>query len=522
MDSLFKRLLDYYQISEEDYASLTMPVSEESFAEGHSFKNMAECVSIVKAAVDNKKKIFIYGDYDADGIMSVSILAKMFQMINYPVSYHIPNRYTDGYGLTLKRSEEIVDNGFDLLITVDNGVTAYEGIDYAKNHGLQVLVFDHHQPGDILPNADQILHPVISEFGDIATSAGFVTFMFAKSYLGRFEPYLATLASISLVSDMMPLKGYNRNLLRLMIQEYKKHSYECIDLLKEKDDFNEVAIGMRIAPKINAIGRLIDDDNYLSRTVEFFTSEDKELLLNYNEWINTINNERKELTKEAVDNSQDIDVEAPAIVGVIAQKEGIIGLIANNFVKKYLKPTIIFALDQSGEMYKGSCRSPDDFNVVDAFNKLSDILEAYGGHAMAGGCTIKKENLAEFKKRFNELANERLPNNEKEVKAIPLYINEITFDNYELVESLSPFGECWPAPLFLLPRIRVPSLMYSRDGQHILTSIGNNSRLTGFYFSKEQMSEYQFIDMIGTLRTSTYYNKTTVEFLINEINETKK
>ena len=444
----------------------------------------------------------------------------MFQMINYPVSYHIPNRYTDGYGLTLKRSEEIVSNGFDLLITVDNGVTAFEGVEYAKNHGLDVLVFDHHQPSDTLPLANQILHPEVSHFGKTATSAGFVTFMFAKSYLGYFDYYLATLASISLVSDMMPLISYNRNLLRLIIKEYENHPALAIDLLKEKEPFNEATIGMRIAPKINAIGRLIDDDRYLSRTVEFFVSGDQQLLLNYNEWINAINNERKELTKEAVENSKEIDVEAPAIIGVISQKEGVIGLIANNFVKKYHKPTIIFALDQSGDIYKGSCRSPEGFNVVNTFAKLADLLEAYGGHAMAGGCSIKKENLPAFKDGFINLAKGFTATKE-ETKGITLYINEINFENYELIDSFSPFGECWPSPHFVLPRIRVASLMYSRDSQHILTSIGNSARLTGFYFSKENMSQYQYVDMVGTLRLSTYYNKTSVEFLINEINETK-
>ena len=520
MKSLFDRLLDYYHISKDDYALLTMEVTKDNFASGHEFIDMDNCVRVVKEAVDNKKKIFIYGDYDADGIMSVSILVKMFKMINYPVSYHIPNRYTDGYGLNLQRSQEIVDNGFDLLITVDNGITAFEGIEYAKSHGLQVLVFDHHQPSDTLPMADYILHPSVSKFGDTATSAGFVTFMFAKSYLGYFDNYLATLASISLVSDMMPLVSYNRNLLRLMIKEYQNQSFFNIDLLKEKEAFNEYNIGMKIAPKINAIGRLIDDDSYLSRSVEFFTSEDENLLLNYNDWINSVNDERKELTKEAVENSKEISTDDAAIVGIIAQKEGGIGLIANFFVKKYHKPTIIFALDQSGEIYKGSCRSPEGFNVVDAFNQLSNLLEASGGHAMAGGCSVKKENYEAFKKGFIELAS-KCQKVETKSETIPLYINEITFENYDLINSFSPFGEAWPAPLFVLPRIRVQSLMYSRDGEHVLTSIGNNSRLTGFHFPKEYLSQYQFIDMIGTLRISTYYNKTNIEFLVNEINETK-
>ena len=521
MEDLFKRLLDYYQITEDDYHLLTMEVDETNFYLNHSFKDMDKVVEIVKSAMKDHKKIFIYGDYDADGIMSVSILVKMFSYLNYPVSYHIPNRYLDGYGLTLKRSQEIVENGYDLLITVDNGVTAFEGINYANEHGLTVLVFDHHQPDETLPNADYILHPVISEFGDVPTSAGFVTMMFSMHFLGKLDYYLATLAAISLVSDMMPLVSYNRNLLRLAIKLYQKRGYECINLLKDKDAFNEISIGMKIAPKINAIGRLIDDDAYLKRTVEFFTSDNKNLLLNYSDWINEVNNARKDMTKEAVENSKEIDTSSSAIVAIIEQKEGVIGLIANNFVKKYAKPTIIFALDQSGEYYKGSCRAPKGFNVVDTFNQMGDLLEACGGHAMAGGCTIKKENFPLFKVKFIELAKNCVVEQD-ESGVIPLYINDINYDNYLLIESFSPFGENWPASRFRLPRIKVSSLLYSRDGQHILTSLGNSARLTGFYFPKEKMSEYQYIDLIGTLRLSTYYNRNTVEFLISEISDSNK
>ena len=372
MESLLNRLLSYYQIDKKQYEQLCAPVTIDNFMMSHTFDNMDECVDLIKKAVSQNKKIFIYGDYDADGIMSVSILVKMFSYLSYPVSYHVPNRYTDGYGLTLKRAQEIVENGYEVIITVDNGITAFEGIKYAKEHGLEVLIIDHHQPDEtLLPETRYILHPLLSHYGDIATSAGYVTFIFSYYYLGYYDQYLATLAGISLVSDMMPLREYNRSLLRLVISQYAKNHFFSIDLLKEKDEFNEVTIGMRIAPKINAIGRLIDQDDLLQRTVSFLTSDNKELLLNYNEWINAVNNERKEITKEAADNSQNIDTSKAAIITIIAQKEGVIGLIANMFVKKYNKPTIIFALDQSGDMYKGSCRAPNGFNVASVFSKLS-------------------------------------------------------------------------------------------------------------------------------------------------------
>ena len=521
MEQLFKRLLDYYQIDENDYQKLIAPVNEDNFAMGHEFKDIDKCVEVVKRAINEKKKIFIYGDYDCDGIMSISILVKMFSYLNYPVEYYVPSRYFDGYGLTLKSAEELVANGYQLLITVDNGITAFEGIEYAKKHGMEVLVFDHHQADEKLPLADYILHPAVSHFGDIATSAGFVTFMFTRAFLGRFDKYLATLAAISVVSDMMPLREYNRNLLRVVIAEYSDHPFYNIDLLKDKEPFTEVSIGMRIAPKVNAVGRLVEDEESLRKTVEFFTSEDKNLLLNYNEWINSVNNERKDLTKLAVENSKEIDTSKSSIIAVIQEKEGVIGLIANYFAKKYHKPTIIFALDQSGDAYKGSCRAPKGFNVVDAFNQLDKYMLTAGGHASAGGCSVKKECFEEFKEAFNKLA-ETIVIEESEEESIDLYINEINRESYDLVQSFSPFGETWPSPRFKLSRIRTQSLMYSRDTQHILTSIGTSSRLTGFYFPKEKISEYQYIDTIGTLRLSTYYGKTTVEYLIGEISESEK
>ena len=279
---------------------------------------------------------------------------------------------------------------------------------------------------------------------------------------------------------------------------------------------------MKIAPKINAIGRIIDDNDDIKKTVVYFTSDDRSLLLNYNLWINHVNGLRKEITKSAIEAAKNIDVDQAAIVAIINQKEGIIGLIANGFVKKHNKPTIIFALDSSGEFYKGSCRAPQGFNVVNAFNELSEYIAASGGHAMAGGCSIKIENYEIFKEKFIALAESFPPAVVVKMDTIDLYINEITRDNYELVNSFSPFGENWPNPHFKLSRIRVDSLLYSRDGQHITTSIGNFAKLTGFHFSRDEMSKYQYIDMIGTLRLSTYYGKTSVEFLINEINESKK
>ena len=178
METLFTRLLNYYHLSEDEYAQLVRPVTTTTFTGDHYFDNMNDCVALLKRAMSHNKKIFIYGDYDCDGVISISILVKMFALLNYPIAYHVPNRYLDGYGLNAKRAEEIVNSGYEFIITVDNGVTAFEGISYAKEHGLEVLIIDHHQPDAIL----LMLTPFTYKSQTLGppTSAGFTTFMLLK------------------------------------------------------------------------------------------------------------------------------------------------------------------------------------------------------------------------------------------------------------------------------------------------------------------------------------------------------
>ena len=519
-ETLKQRLLDFYQIDEATYQELIKESTIDDFAMGHHFDHMEEAVELVKEAVKNLKRIAIYGDYDADGIMGTSVLVKMFSYINYQVDYYIPSRYLDGYGLTLKYAQKAVENGVGLLITVDNGVSAFEAIKYLHNHGIQVLVLDHHTLQDTLPLADYIIHPTYSHFGDIPSSGAFTAFMFASSFLGYVDKYLATLASISLISDMMPLLDYNRRLLKAVISHYQEGEFLAIDLLKEKDSFDENAIGMRIAPKINALGRMIETDE-INKIVPFFVSDDKELILNYINWINDTNEFRKDASKAAVEDVKDISKEDAAIVIMSDAKEGLLGLIANHLCGNYHVPVVVFGKESNEEFLKGSARTPEGFNIVDAFNQLSDIIVNFGGHAMAGGCSIKASDFEEFKKRFMGIAK-NTPIKEYVERNIPLGLTEVSFENYELIKSFSPFGESWPAPTFLIPRISSMSLTYSRDNKHILTYIGQGVKLVGFNFPKEEISQTRFIDLLGRMRTSTYRGLVSLEFGIKDIKESKK
>ena len=515
MKEFLDRLLDYYNLTKEDYLALTAPVSEDNFAIGHKFDKIDEVVKFIYSFVKENKKIIVYGDYDADGIMATSIIIKMLKYIGYNADYYIPSRYLDGYGLNLEKAKEIVEKGYDLIITVDNGISAFEGIDYLKENGKSVVVMDHHEMQSVLPNCDYFLHPTLSNFGEVASSGAFVCFMFSIAFLGRFDKYLSTLASISLISDMMPLKEYNRNLLRLVISSYKEGEFNAIDMLKEGDEFNETAIGMKIAPKINSVGRLIED-NSINQLVDYFVTEDADKQLNYLSWINECNNSRKELSKASNETGFDVDESEPCIVYKTDEKEGLIGLIANFLCGKYKKPAIVLTLDSSGESYKGSCRAPEGFNVVKTFEALSDYLVTFGGHALAGGCSVEVSKFDEFSKKFKEYVISH-PIEQVSKQCIPLYMRELTFENYEIVRSFSPFGEAMRSPLFILPRIKTNALLFSKDRKHILTQLGARTKLIGFNFSKDDVTQTEFIDLVGTMRVSEYKGMKNLEFFITDI-----
>lgn len=511
---LFTRLLNYYNIDETDYQSLIQDVDESNFAYAHRFKNIEKAKALLDEVIKNKGKIFIYGDYDADGVMGTSILVKMLRYKNVEAEYYLPNRYDDGYGLTLKKAQECIDNKVDLLICVDNGVAAIEQIKLLKEHNVKVLVLDHHSLQEELPPADYIIHPEYSCFGEIATSAGFVAFMFSIEFLGYFDKYLSILASISLISDMMPLKQYNRNLLRLVINNYKGGEFFTIDALKEMEPFNETTIGMKIAPKINAIGRMIDG-NDINNLVKYFVESKKEELLHYIEWINAVNEERKILSKEAAEALNDFTLKDKGIVYVSNVKEGLLGLIATALVNKYHVPTIVLSLEKSGESYKGSARAPEGFSIVECFDALKDDLVVFGGHPGAGGCSVAVDRIDIFKEHFLSYCLSK-PIEKVEKAAIDFYLTEITLDNYRLIETFSPFGEGFPRPLLRIKNVYVPSLKFSRNGEHLLTPIGQSSKLTGFNISSSSLQGYKYIDITGNLRTSQYKGFTSIEYLINE------
>ena len=507
--TFLEKLLDYYQITNEDYLDLIKPSSLEDFSIGHTFKDIFKAVNIAKESIKNNERIIVYGDYDADGIMGTSILVKMFKMLGKEISYYVPSRYIDGYGLNVENAIKIKDK-FDLIITVDNGIVANEAIDILKEANKKVIVIDHHTVQLPLPNADAFIHPDVSLYGDIATSGAYCAFMFSYHMLGYYDKYLSTLAAISLISDMMPLKGYNRKLLKAVFSTYQDGEFLPITLLADKKPLDEGVIGSLIAPRINAIGRMIEDKS-INLIVKYFVSDDPQYILTYFSYMTDINERRKEILKEA---SNDIlkDLGDNSMVSNIDIKEGLIGLIANSIMNKIKKPAIVFTKAKDNTL-KGSARSVEGFNIVEAFKKLDKYLIMYGGHALAGGCSIKEEDFDSFKHDFIELVHET--GIEKiDQPSIDISINDINLDNYKIYHSFAPFGEAHKAPLLKISHLKVSSLTYSKGYEHILTKIGTNSKIVGFNISQLDLLNHPYIDIVGTLTSSSFKGFVNVEFHI--------
>ena len=265
-----QKILDYYSLSEEDYKKLTKPLEELDLPDFNSPPDISKIKNRIFRAIENKEKIIVYGDYDCDGICSTTIMVKTFEKLNYKAAYYIPTRYNDGYGLNVSNVIKIKNAGFSLIITVDNGVCQNEAIDKANELGIDVIVIDHHEPGSEQVNALGIIHPSISHISEEFGCGAFMSLIVSGALLGSYDDYLVTLAGLATISDMMELKGYNRNVVRLALENLKNNKYPTLMSLIEGDTFTEKSFGLDIAPKINAYPSRLD-----RRAESFFSPQDE-------------------------------------------------------------------------------------------------------------------------------------------------------------------------------------------------------------------------------------------------------
>lgn len=478
----------------------------------------------INEAIENEEQICIYGDYDCDGILATAILVQAFLELGKKVGYHIPNRFVDGYGLNCKRVQEMYDKGYSLIITVDNGIKAYEAIELANELGIDVIVVDHHDY-DELPDACAIIHTKLSPdypFKEIC--GGFLAYKLASALLNKHDKYLFSLAAITTVSDMMPLDDENKALVQralLFMQEEKYLQLEL--LLGENQKYNTTSISFNIAPKINSFGRLPEEVNPNYLVKYFLKGVDEKYAYKIAQEAKKINTRRQSLTNEQykniLENNQDNE-----FLYCYNQEvhEGIVGLIAGKYTHDYKQPSFVMSYDKDNDVYRGSARSIETLPLNKMFDTLQDYFVQYGGHALAGGFTVSKEKVLDLKEGIANYLNDHPYSKDKKLDVIEISLDDISIDAVKELELLEPYGQSNEEVLFLINNITNFTTRVLSEGKHLRLDIPlAKGNLQALYFNcgdiKEKIKEMNTISLVGKLKINRYLNTVSINMLIEDM-----
>ncbi|MFP3918163.1 single-stranded-DNA-specific exonuclease RecJ [Lysinibacillus telephonicus] len=456
--------------SSEDAKSI-LHTNEKNLHDPFLLHGMKEAVERIEVALENGEKILVYGDYDADGITSTTVMLNVLLDLGANVDFCIPNRFTHGYGPHEELFRKAYEDGVQLIITVDNGISGIEPIRIAKELGMDVIVTDHHEAGEELPPADVIVHPRVPEghypFGELAGVG--VALKLAHALYGEVPEHLFEYAAVGTVADLVPLVGENRYIVQQGILQLRSSYNPWIRALCEisgikQHEIDEDAIGFYFAPRLNAIGRLGDADP----GVHFLMSENDSDAIQGAQQLNKKNSERKEIvntiTEQAIDMIENDPVISNSLVIVVAKEgwnPGVIGIVASRLIEKYYRPTIVLSLDPNLGTAKGSGRSIEGFHLYNELAKNRDILPHFGGHPMAAGMTFGMEYVDELRQRLHEQAEQCLTDDLLEPKLlvdVPLEISEISVESIEEIKKLAPFGTGFAKPVYALQNVKVRSM----------------------------------------------------------------
>jgi single-stranded-DNA-specific exonuclease len=514
------------------------------------FKGMDDALMLIREAADNKDRITIFGDYDADGLTATALLYNFFSSFDLPVSYYIPNRLEEGYGLNKKAVETIARSGTGLIVTVDCGTSHERETAFAQSLGMKVVVTDHHQvPKNFQPNC-----PVINPhqpgcpfpFKDLAgVGVGFFLAIAVRADLRergwfktRPEPDLKEyldLVALGTVADRVPLMGQNRILVNSGVETLAGTRWAGMKALKEVADLEDSEItpedlAFRLAPRLNAPGRLGDPDIGILVLTSTEPISAKNLALR----INAANIKRQGIEKTIFDRIEDKIESAGGIgekrilfLGAGEWHKGVLGIVASRLVDKYYRPSLVFNVRDG--LAVGSGRSINGFNLFRALSQFGQLFEKFGGHAHAAGFTLKTENLKSLEEDLESLASEML-SDEDLVPAIDvdaeIAFQDITPDTVHQLRSLSPFGEGNPEPVFLTRSLEV---LESRvvGGRHLKFRVrqggeGGPFDAIGFGFSDEHSLEGKTIDMVFTPEMNRWQGYESLQLRVVDLKEHKK
>jgi single-stranded-DNA-specific exonuclease len=515
--------------------------------------DMDKAVERLNQAIGRKEKILVYGDYDVDGITAVALVYKFLRKYfcsKSQVDFYIPDRYTEGYGVSYQGIDYAAKNKFNLVIALDCGIKAVEKVEYANKLGVDFIICDHHTPDDFLPNAVAVLDPkrVDSTYPDSNLSGCGVGFKlmqaFAQNNNIEFESLipLLDLLAVSIASDIVPINGENRILAFYGLKQL--NTSPCVGMKSIIDicglSDKEISISdvvFKIGPRLNASGRLQSAKEAVKLLIipeESTEDKDKKTPEKMALKIDQYNKDRKELDKnitdeatEELENAEDFEKQSSIVVYNPSWHKGVVGIVASRLTERYYKPTIV--LTHSNGCATGSGRSVQGFDIYKAIESCRDILENFGGHMYAVGLSMKEENVPEFQRRFEKYVSENLSEEQRlpqiDIDAC-IDFREITPKFFRLLKQFSPYGPENSKPIFVTRRTfdYGTSKVVGKDQEHLkLELIDSKSEciMNGIAFGMSEFNDYikglNPVDICYTIEENTFNGNTSIQLVIKDI-----
>ena len=534
LSDILSKILINKGITEKKDLEIFINPTRKDFHSPFLMPDMEMAVDRILKAISKKENILIYGDYDADGITSTTVLKKFLEERGVNVSTYIPNRLDEGYGLNKDAIKKIFDEGQRLVITVDCGISAIEEIEFANTLGIETIITDHHEPAETLPNALAVVDAKRKDsqypFNQLAGVGVVFKLIQAISIKLNLEEkeYLKYLdiVCIGTISDIVPLVDENRVIaklgLKLVAQTKNVGLKALIDTIGFKEiDSNSISFG--VAPRINACGRMGNEQVAL----ELFLSDDYSKAKFLANKLNEYNTERQAIEKkifdEAIKQIENSEKEKRCIViGAEKWHHGIIGIVASKVTEMYFKPSILICFDE--EEGKGSGRSIPGFDLHQALMECKDRLKKFGGHSMAVGVTIERVQFEKFKQEIEEYAKKSKIDEIMPIINIDTEIDlkDVNIDSVKSLKVLEPYGEANKMPLFLIKGLKIKSIRSLSDGKHLkLTLKDDNYMVNAIGFNMGNLSEKYLlddkVDIVGNLDINSYNGMESIQIILKDI-----
>lgn len=506
-------------------------------------KGMNIAVERIIAAIERNEKILIYGDYDVDGTTSVALVYQFLHEIHSEIDFYVPNRYGEGYGVSMQGIDYAAANGVTLIISLDCGITAVKAVDYSNSLGIDFIVCDHHLPSDILPNAVAILDAKQKDcpypFKELSgCGVGFKLCSGIAAQLNMpSETYLQylDLVAVSIASDIVPIVGENRVLAYYGLEKLNKNPILGLKILKKiaNIEIKELSISdivFSLGPRINAPGRMA----HAKASVEILICQDEKLGYEFAESLSLHNTARREtdeqITSEAIfelDNLEDFSDKRAIVLTNETWSKGVIGIVASRMVERYYKPTIIFSENEG--VLTGSARSIKGFSIYNGINLCSEHVIQFGGHDFAAGLSIEKDKFHDFKSKFESVALKHIT---EDMQAPTIEIDreieltQIDFKFYNLMQQMSPFGPENMQPIFSTKGLYDAgnSRKVGKTEQHIRLEMIDKTgkRMNGIAFGLGDFIDMKLLkskpfDICYAIQSNEFNGKISLDMIVKDI-----